>query len=68
MYKLNLYIHYTKQTENTEIKIKVNIEPSDKQNDQSQKGMLGLVLDYLPLAVRLSGSVSVILDILTNVI
>lgn len=55
MLKVNLNIFYTSKNENTQVKVKVNFESSVKQNDQSQEGWLGLVLDYLPLVVSFFG-------------
>jgi preprotein translocase subunit SecY len=62
MFKLNLYISYSNQKENTEINVEANYESSEEQNDQSPKGRLGLILDYLPLAVNMSGIIPIILD------
>ncbi|KAA1302552.1 hypothetical protein [Escherichia coli] len=67
MSKLNLNIRYTNRKENTELTVGVNCEISEKQNDQSPKGMLGLVIDYFPLAVNvLVAIVPVITDTLSQ--
>jgi len=61
-------MRYTSKSENTEFEIGVNYESSEKQNDQSPKGWIGLVLDYLPLAVNLFlGVTPYILDVLSNI-
>lgn len=52
MSKLNVNIRYTNPKENTELTVGVNYEKSEKQNDQSPKGLRGLVVDYFPLAVN----------------
>ncbi|HHG3225430.1 hypothetical protein KW488_02020 [Vibrio fluvialis] len=53
MSKLNLNIRYTNRNKNTDLTVGVNYETSEKRNDQSPKGLLGLVIDYFPLAVNL---------------
>jgi hypothetical protein len=66
MLKFNM--HYTSKNENTELVIGVNYESSEQQNDLSPKGWLGLVLDYLPLAVNLfAGIAPLLLDVLSNI-
>lgn len=62
MSKFNLHISYSNQKENTELNVEANYESSEEQNDQSPRGRLGLILDYLPLAVNILGMVPIILD------
>lgn len=64
MSKLNLNIRYTNRKENTELTVGVNYEKSEKQNDQSPKGLRGLVVDYFPLAVNVL--VTIIVPIITD--
>ncbi|WP_318470769.1 hypothetical protein [Photobacterium leiognathi] len=69
MAKINLRIRYTNQKKNTELDVAANYESSEQQNDQSPKDMIGLVIDYLPLAViELIANVPVILDTVSNMI
>ncbi|WP_221076133.1 hypothetical protein [Agarivorans aestuarii] len=69
MSKLDLNIRYTSQKESTELTVEANYESTEKQNDQSPRSVVGLVLDYLPLAVNLIVmTVPVISDALTHLI
>lgn len=53
MLKFTLNIFYASKNENTQFNVKVNFESSATQNDQSQRGILGLVLDYVPFVIIL---------------
>ncbi|EIO4604487.1 hypothetical protein LQM14_003790 [Vibrio parahaemolyticus] len=64
MSKLDLNIRYTNRKENTELTVGVNYENSEKRNDQSPKGLRGLVVDYFPLAVNVL--VTVIVPVITD--
>lgn len=67
MNKLNLNISYANKKNNTELNVEANYESSEQQNDQSPKGMLGLVLGYLPLAVNLlHGIVPILLSTISK--
>ena len=66
MFKFNFNIRYTNKTENTELDVGVNFENSEQQNDQSPKGALGLILDYVPLAVTLFDVVPILLDTMSS--
>lgn len=67
MIKFNFNIHYTNKTENTELLVGANFESSEQQNDQSSKGMLGLILDCAPLVVKLFSYVPVFLDTISQI-
>lgn len=60
-------MRYTNKTENTEIVVGVNFEFSEQQDDQSPKRMLGLILDYISLAVMLFEIVPILLDTVSSV-
>ena len=62
MLNFNLNMRYTNKTENTEIVVGVNFEFSEQQDDQSPKRMLGLILDYISLAVMLFEIVPILLE------
>lgn len=66
MSKLDLNIRYTTQKENTEFMVEVNYEKPEKQDDQSPRGLLGLVRDCCSLAVRMLEIVSVLADALSD--
>lgn len=69
MSKLNLDIRYTNSKKDTELTVGVNYESSEAQNDQSPRNKIGLVLDYLPLAINLIlGCVPIFLDAVSQVI
>lgn len=60
-------IRYTNKLKNTELEIEANYESSEQQNDQSPRGLLGLVLDYTPLAVIAWNDIGpILLDTLSN--
>jgi hypothetical protein len=67
MLNFNLNMRYTNKTENTEIVVGVNFEFSEQQDDQSPKRMLGLILDYISLAVMLFEIVPILLDTVSSV-
>ncbi|GIU12508.1 hypothetical protein [Shewanella sp. MBTL60-007] len=48
---------YAKTRENTDLAVEINSEDSESQNNQSPRGWLGLVKDYLPLAISVAGLV-----------
>ena len=64
MSKLDLNIRYTNRKENTELTVGVNYEKTEKQNDQSPKGLRGLVVDYFPLAVNVL--LTIIVPVITD--
>ena len=69
MSKLNLHIRYTNPNENTELTVGVNYESSEAQSDQSPRNKIGLVLDYLPLAINLLMScIPIFLDTVSQMI
>ncbi|CAK2855917.1 conserved hypothetical protein [Vibrio crassostreae] len=69
MSKLNLDIRYTNSKKDTELTVGVNYESSEAQNDQSPRSKIGLVLDYLPLAINLLlGCVPIFLDTVSQLI
>ncbi|WP_154139707.1 hypothetical protein [Photobacterium damselae] len=69
MAKINFRIRYTNQKKNTELDVAANYESSEQQSDQSPKDIIGLVIDYLPLAViGLLDNIPVILDTVSNMI
>ncbi|CAH1535805.1 conserved hypothetical protein [Vibrio owensii] len=59
--KFNFKLRYVKSPENTDLAVELNGESSDTQDNQSSKGWLGLVLDYLPLVTSFAGVVLPIL-------
>ncbi|EGU49394.1 hypothetical protein VII00023_10170 [Vibrio ichthyoenteri ATCC 700023] len=68
MFKFNLHIRYTNQKENTELNVEANYESSELQNDQSPRSKVGLVLDYVFLAVNILSTVPILLDTVSNLI
>ncbi|KPL97167.1 hypothetical protein [Vibrio splendidus] len=61
--KFNFKLRYVKSPENTDLAVELNGESSDTQDNQSSKGWLVLVLDYLPLVASFAGVLLPILGI-----
>ncbi|ELV7518275.1 hypothetical protein QMU85_003316 [Photobacterium damselae] len=53
MKNFNFKLRYTKTQKSTDLELEGKYESVDKQDGQSSKKVLGLVLDYLPLVISL---------------
>lgn len=68
MKHFNFKLRYTKTQKSTNLELEGKYESVDKQDDQSSKKVLGLVLGYLPLVISLYQIVAPFLNEAINLI